>query len=781
MSSRALRKIQREQERKKQLQQSQQPTSEDEDTDEEVASQHRERKAFNAFDMLNAAGDEEKSDHASDIDEEREASTETNEVNVLPKTDVGPNHKTKPKKKKKKNKAGTAKADTPSKASGNGQGTEPQDEIDAALASLSVKSLDGSSAVPNIRADESELQLCRLLEIESKHLNAVNEMKRLFGNIMSEDENPSPNRRRGRGPQHLDLGRALAARHSPVSRGQGLSGLALRRNVFMNGKEEWPKATTGGLGMELDEKDKDGVKHFRFVHNTTYQDVQRQFESCVESMDPQRMIIMLQYNPYHISTLLQVSEIAKQQGDHSVSGDLLERALFSFGRSVQSSFSNALTEGKARLDFRRPENREFWLAAWRYIANLGQRGTWRTAYEWAKLLLSLDPEGDPYCVTMVIDQLALRGGQAEHFLSLTSNPAFLKYQQLYTTNIDISTSLAEYKLKRPQDCRSSLSNAISSYPWVFALLFQELNIERLPPSIWGKEPRTARERFESETYVLGAKDLWNTPETIQLLTEVVEYAPSVADGDIDLANHPITLSEARHVLLSGNPRLTALLPRDYTTMPSSASDPLPPPDNIESYSTAIPQPSRSGPQSGYTDPFDSDDTTSPANSRPQTPRPNSTDIPAPTMQNVRNFFSRLMAWPNPNADPQTEDELAAIDTAAREGQLDQLAADLNAAYPHAEQQPTVESDPEDEGEPAYNEDRNKRWLAGQGLQAVKTFVDDYGSDPRLWDRHQSEIVSVYADRVAQLREVNRRFILDYALPQGAGREVKELIVRVIGR
>ena len=63
---------------------------------------------------------------------------------------------------------------------------------------------------------------------------------------------------------------------------------------------------------------------YRFVHNTLYDDTQRQFQIAVESMDPDRLILLLQQNPYHIATLLQVSEIAKQDRNHTVSGDLLE-------------------------------------------------------------------------------------------------------------------------------------------------------------------------------------------------------------------------------------------------------------------------------------------------------------------------------------------------------------------------------------------------------------------------------------------------------------------------
>lgn len=787
--------MQIEQEQKRQLEQSSRPISEDEDEDEgeHAASDCANAKAFNAFDMLNAGEDDETaSGRASSSDGDGIASAPSKQMTGASVPSPAPTTKTKStKKKKRKIRTGKEKAGIPAKPSDHKGRADQQDEIDVALASLSMKSQDGSYAMTNVRQDDSKLDLCRLLAIESKHLNAINEMKRLFGNIMTEDETPSPDRRRGRGPQTLDLGAALTARYSPLSKGQGLSGLALRRNVFMNGKEEWPKAPSGGLGMELDEKDKDGIKHYRFVHNTAYQDVQRQFESCVESMDPQRMISMLQFNPYHISTLLQVSDIAKHQGDHSVSGDLLERALFSFGRSVQSSFSNALAEGKARLDFRRPENREFWLAAWRYIGNLGQRGTWRTAYEWAKLLLSLDPEGDPYAVLMVVDQLALRGGQAEHFLDVASNKVLEKHDP----NIDISKSLAEYKLKFAKPCRNTLTHAVTTYPWMFARLFKELNIEHVPPSIWGTEPRTAREKFDCETYVLGAKDLWNTPENIQFLVEAVGYASKNPSPPV--SNHPITLSEARHVFLTGNPQLLALLPRSFTSLPSSASDPMPPPDSIESYSTALPQPSRATAAAAYTDPFGSDSEDappSPLDSSPATPPL----VPAPADDSapggLRGLFSRLMAWPNPNADPplqtNTDPPLQANEDTPSQAhdvyEADRIwaerVAEVLANQPELGQQATVESDPDSESEapraePAYDEDRNKRWLAGQGMQAVKAFVEEHGSDEGRWsaDVERENVVRLYAGRVKLLREANRRFILNYALPQGAGRAAKELV------
>ena len=662
-----------------------------------------------------------------------------------------------------------------------------------------MKTQDGSYTISNAKPDESNAQLCRLLEVESKHLNALNEMKRLFGNITeNDDETPQPARRRGRGPQHLDLGGALTARHSPVSRGQGLAGLSLRRNVFMMGKEEWPKATSGGLGMELEHTASDGTKHYRFVHNTAYQDVQRQFQSCVESMDPQRMIQMLQFNPYHISTILQVSEIAKQQGDHSVSGDLLERALFSFGRSVHSSFTNALAEGKARLDFRRPENREFWLAGWRYMKNLGQRGTWRTTYEWAKLLLALDPETDPYCVNMILDQLALRGGQSEHFLKLISCPALCEDVSFHGANIQISAALAEYKLKRPTECRTSLSKAVERFPWIFARLFKELNIEHIPKSIWGKVPRTEREKFECECYVYGAKDLWNTPDAISFLVEVVDTTdPSPITPPPD--HLPITIHEARHVLLSGTPQLLSLLPRELTSMASSSSDPLPPHDSIESYSTALPQVHRT-----FTSPdalSDSDlDSSEPEEELPpprrriraRTPPPAADpaaaggdtadqDPPLASETGLRALFSRFLAWPNPNAARAPEVRPGNADESEDvESTMEDL---IRRATEEEAREGAEDSEPPSPSAEVYDEDANKRWLAGRGMIRLKEVVAAQGTDERAWAQgSEAEVVAVeYARRVKLLRETNRRFILDYSLRQGAGQAVKDLVGRFMGR
>ena len=582
------------------------PDSEAED-DHELST--KPQKIANAFDML---GDVEKDEASEDEEVPSNLNTRgTAETGVQTQahTATSPVKKKKRKKQKKAKESRIRNEENISKEQSRSN-AERLDEIDLALQALSIESRHDESGEPTAKSGPTYAEpLWRLLAVENRHLNAMNEMRKLFGSVALEDTNgpTTPRRPQRGGVIHLDLASALTAQYSPVSRGQGLAGFALRRNVFMNGREEWPRATSGGLEMApLSTRTRDGQTFYMFEHNNAYRDIQRQFDSCVASMDPQRMIQLLTYNPYHISTLLQVSEIAKQQGDHSVAGDLLERALFTFGRSVHSSFSPNLSKGLARLAFAEFENREFWLATWRYIDNLAQRGTFRTAHEWTKLLFSLDPISDPYSILLSIDSIALRGGQAEQFLSClralretyleSSWPEDRPEQVSDNTvedlvsvdfakticrpNLAISSVLARYKVGRERvSYVRLLSLCMKTWPFIFFRLFQDLNIEPVPKSIWGRTAASDRDRLSTETYVQYAKDLWSTPDCVSLLKEV---ASGIAKDGVDgsgRSDDPITMNEARHLLLSNKPVLMGLVPRKYSQLASSSSDPLPPADS----------------------------------------------------------------------------------------------------------------------------------------------------------------------------------------------------------
>ncbi len=458
-------------------------------------------------------------------------------------------------------------------------------------------------------------------------------------------------------------------------------------------------------------------------------------------------------------------------------------------------------------------------------------------------MLSLDPEGDPYRICLFLDQLALRGGQSEHLLQLSRSSFYADDLWRSRPNIDLSSALAEYKLKQVQECRASLKTCVEDYPWIFPRLFQELSIDHIPKSVWGKTPSTDREKFECELYVHNAKDLWNTPEAISFLVEVVESVESTLTrekprtGTTPLSHGPISLDEARHVLLLGIPSLINLIPREYTTMPTSSSDPLPPLDNLPSYDPAPP----THPQgAAYHSPFEgAGGFDTPPEEEDGTPRPRSPDAnhgnvgEAQELQGLQGFFRRLIPWIGSGRAPeQTNTDRDAIQARAAELGIpeemiaergrrvleilhrrvppegydddDATPAPPSEAEPPTTMAPTVESDPESDqpdnhnghepliasatppptsSEEPYDDNHNQRWLAGQGMLRLRAFCAQHGTDEHAWDDTVDDgIVAEYARRVGQLRQQRmRNFILEYPLTQGTSRDVRALVEREMGR
>src|SRR5687768_6522260 len=172
---------------------------------------------------------------------------------------------------------------------------------------------------------------------------------------------------------------------------------------------------------------------------------------------------------YHVSTLLQVSNVAKQDQNMALASELCERALFSFGRVVTNAFRQDMERGRARLNFRRPENRQFWLAGYHYLRSLVRKGTYRTALEWAKLLFALD-RSDPYGMRHYIHFLAVRAYQPDWLI------AFVDELEKTGDNRDTmylrqSIVLAKLQLEDLEGAQEALEAGIKRVPWLYCALF----------------------------------------------------------------------------------------------------------------------------------------------------------------------------------------------------------------------------------------------------------------------------------------------------------------------
>ncbi|KAG8562988.1 hypothetical protein GDO81_015891 [Engystomops pustulosus] len=284
---------------------------------------------------------------------------------VLTKTTSS--NKSKKKKKKKK-----AKKSADGQLDGSVEGGDELGDIDSILERIEstnghVHQIQNSSNADN-RA---------LLYVEHRNLNPETELKKFFGS------------------------RAVMGDQRPRQRQR----LQHRSTWLTSPKNTWPRYSKTGISMRLLET-KRGVQYFTFEHQRDYQQVQFKFLDAVESMDPNNIVLLLQMNPYHVDSLLQLSDVCRLQEDQEMARDLIERALYSLECAFHPVFS--LTSGTCRLDYCRQENRGFFLALFKHIMFLEKRGCLRTALEFCKLVLSLDPENDPLCMLLLVDYLALR-------------------------------------------------------------------------------------------------------------------------------------------------------------------------------------------------------------------------------------------------------------------------------------------------------------------------------------------------------------------------------------
>lgn len=70
--------------------------------------------------------------------------------------------------------------------------------------------------------------------------------------------------------------------------------------------------------------------------------------------------------------------------------------------------------------------RAFFITLFKHLIFVGGRACYRTALELCKVLLSLDPEGDPLAVVLILDFYALRAKEYDWLINFAG-----RYKRLY--------------------------------------------------------------------------------------------------------------------------------------------------------------------------------------------------------------------------------------------------------------------------------------------------------------------------------------------------------------
>lgn len=514
---------------------------------------------INRYDLLNQQSHSE-SEVKEDDDHETAGSLNAQEGAIEAK------EATRRKKKKKRKK--------PGKIPNNARSSEDniEDEVERSVREINELFGDSGGIVTSHQALETRPTTCRkgVLSIEHRALNPNNEFKRIFGSKIIQSEQ---SKRRGRGRGHL------------------------KTTWLVSPKEHWPPVGKTGLSMSL-VKSENGVHYFTYEHSVNYQQVQLKFLESVESLNPDNIVAVINTHPYHVDALIQLSDLCRLSEDLAMAAELIERALYCLECAFHPSFS--LATGNCRLDYRRQENRALFIALFTHLTFVGARACYRTALEFCKVLLSLDPEGDPLAIVLALDFYALRAQKYDWLIQIASEwEATRNLSQL--PNFAYSVAVAHFQLSAGRDVELAhhlLQNALIMFPSVLLPLLEKCGVQ--PDSRVSGHPFFAQAQNNqpsaltqlSTLYVARCYHVWKESELLPwlernvhaVLDKVEANDPFVKECELKRAKRYPSLpyNVRRHIILSDLKDVPPTFSEGYQS-PVLSFDPLPPVDSINIY------------------------------------------------------------------------------------------------------------------------------------------------------------------------------------------------------
>lgn len=542
-----------------------------------IGSQTRKKININRFDLLNQQQSLSESEVKEDDNDETErdaAGHPTNHPSLA---------ETKKRKKKKKKKTGKYISSSARRSSEDNADAEDDFTRTVKLFADYEKS-ENSPAVAN-RAGGSAQIAKSLLSVQHKNLNPQYEMKRMFGSKVVADQQNK--RRNNRGAPRI-----------------------LKSTYLVNPKDNWPPVGKSGIYMNLVQApeqplggsgsksvEKNAV-YFAFEHSPSYRLIQQMFLQAVESMDSDNIIKIINQHPYHVDSLIQLSELCKMSEDHAMASELIDHALFALESSFHTMFS--LTQGNCRLDYRRQENRALFVTLFKHSQYLESRACSRTALEVAKLILTFDPISDPLAIILIVDYYAIRAKQYEWLVQLYDEwEATNNLSQL--PNMAYSYALALFHLKRTEAADKALQYALLMFPAVLRMLLDELSIQPDPRVIGHGyfaaatyDKATVALQQLTSMYVCRSKLVWRDAEILPWLERNVTAVLDRVDAKDEIVaeytakrnqrymNPPRAI--LRHIVLSDFKEkvpLAQFIKKE--TEPVLMYDPLPPLDTINIY------------------------------------------------------------------------------------------------------------------------------------------------------------------------------------------------------
>ncbi|RCN44822.1 hypothetical protein ANCCAN_09174 [Ancylostoma caninum] len=197
-----------------------------------------------------------------------------------------------------------------------------------------------------------------------------------------------------------------------------------------------------------------------------------------------------------------------------------------------------------RVDYLDYENRAFYLLLHRHMLNCVHKRCFETALNFAKLIMTMDPQRDPLAILLLIDTIAIKAKQYKWLKNLYRCCKEWKNLDMLP-NFCYSMALAQFlDSKTDEDfiiADEMLSHAICAFPGVVTFLLDKMQVEpdaavesHRHLGTFAANKETDGLKLVFKMYVNEAAELWKAPEALSWLEAVTRECTESKECEIEM-------------------------------------------------------------------------------------------------------------------------------------------------------------------------------------------------------------------------------------------------------
>ncbi|OII78091.1 hypothetical protein cand_036230 [Cryptosporidium andersoni] len=276
----------------------------------------------------------------------------------------------------------------------------------------------------NTNKTELSPYLKHCLTMNKQWFNCENEIRALFGaKVVTGSNKPHlHNRKKFSRSRHLNI-----------------------RHYFIKGEDDWPHLSREVCGIKMQYNEE--INQFYYTFDLDYIKKKDVFDALVDTHQVSHIYTFMAKNPFFFKGLIRLAEIHMLREEPELAFKYLQKSLYVFESSLHPLFSPfTIYNNKPRvsLNSSEAESKDIYLLLGSYMITLGSRGLFRTALEYAILLLSMDISHDRFHTLLHIDYYALCSSSHDFLFGINEN--FLKeyHSEISWKNYSSSNSRQEF-------------------------------------------------------------------------------------------------------------------------------------------------------------------------------------------------------------------------------------------------------------------------------------------------------------------------------------------------